>query len=216
MSMVRCAAPSILAIVQARMNSTRLPGKVLLPLPNGRSVLATLLTTLCRCPSITHVIVATSSGSLDIPIVQECVCEDVEVFTGSEHDVLGRMAQAAKPYLPDHVVRITADCPMLRVEDVESVVSAHLEGNWDLTYNTRDKGRGDGRDVEIMSYPILVLTDAKATDPLDREHVTRYIRHRPFKNQYVDPGDQFSCSLNTREDYTIICAWFEEHQNGRT
>jgi spore coat polysaccharide biosynthesis protein SpsF len=165
----------IAAIVQARMSSERFPGKVLEPIL-GRSMLACQLERIAAA-GLDAVVVATSRLPED-DRVAECAAEcGVRCYRGSLSDVLDRYFRAARTVAADHVVRLTADCPLSDPRLVERVVDLHLaEGN-DYTSNTLEKTFPDGMDVEVLSLDALARVWNEATLEEDREHVTSFV-HR--------------------------------------
>ncbi|MBU0671656.1 MAG: NTP transferase domain-containing protein [Candidatus Margulisbacteria bacterium] len=124
----------ILAIIQARMGATRLPGKVLLDL-EGKLVLERVIDRVKAAKLVDEVMVATTSNEKDKPIVAFCNKIGIKVFAGSEDDVLDRYYQAALEVKPDHVVRITADCPLMDPNVIDAVIKRHLDKTADYTAN---------------------------------------------------------------------------------
>lgn len=174
----------ILAIIQARMSSTRLPGKVLVPIGN-RPMLWHVLKRLSCVPTIEQTVVATSVEPADDRIAEFCLENRFEYFRGSESDVLDRFYHAAKHYSADVVVRITADCPLIDPEIVDKVISIQLKGAWDYTSNTIDRTFPDGLDVEAFTFEALKKAWYEATLMSEREHVTPYIwKNRKLFNVY--------------------------------
>ena len=164
-------------VVQARMGSTRLPGKVLLDLA-GRPMLAQLLRRLRACASLDEIVIATSVAASDDPIAELGASEQVRVSRGSEADVLDRIVQAARATQADVVVRVTADCPLIDPHVTDRVVD-------DLTTNARTADYASnvlrrtfprGLDVEAMFLDTLLRVDRLARTPAEREHVTITIR----------------------------------------
>src|SRR6185437_13690870 len=129
---VRESAPSarlrVVAIIQARMGSSRFPGKTLASL-NGRPVLAHVVERVKQAATVDHVVVATSELPGDDPIATHCAHAGVSCFRGSESDVLDRFYQAAKEFSADVVVRVTADCPLIDAKVIDKIVACFFEGN---------------------------------------------------------------------------------------
>lgn len=163
-------------IVQARMSSTRLPGKVLLPLA-GREVLAHVLDRLAFCNTLDEVVVATSSDASDDVLAQWCRARGVPVFRGSLQDVLDRYYQCALANRADAVVRITADCPALDPTLVDQMVRAFHADNYDLFYLGGEFP--DGLDCEVFAFAALERAWREAVLPSEREHVGPYIMNHP-------------------------------------
>ena len=165
----------VLAIIQARMGSTRLPGKVLASI-GDRPMLWHVLNRLSYVPVVERTVVATSTEPADNPIVKFCHENQFECFQGSENDVLDRFYRAAKHYAADVIVRITADCPIIDPQVVGKVLNTYLEGTHDYVTNILRYTYPDGQDVEIFSFDALETTWREATLPLEREHVTPYLK----------------------------------------
>ncbi|MBC8431759.1 MAG: aminotransferase class III-fold pyridoxal phosphate-dependent enzyme [Desulfobacterales bacterium] len=166
----------IMAIIQARMGSTRLPGKVLADI-NGRPMLWHVVHRVQSAKSIDHVVVATSVNPADDPVAGYCLDNGYRYFRGSETDVLDRYYQAAKQFKAETVVRITADCPLMDPLVVDKVVKTFLKGDYDYVTNTLRYTFPDGIDVEVFSFPALKTAWQEAKSPLEREHVTPYLRN---------------------------------------
>ncbi|MDD3068190.1 MAG: glycosyltransferase family protein [Acholeplasmataceae bacterium] len=196
-----------LAIIQARMGSTRLPNKVLLDL-NGKSVLERVIERVQKSDYIDEVIVATTIAKHDLAIVKLCAEKNIRVFCGSEDDVLDRYYQCAKLLSPDYVIRITADCPLIDSEIIDLVISTHLNSGSDYTSNTLHPTYPDGLDVEIMKFSVLEEAWMKAILASQREHVTQYIIHNDayVKSSVVNDIDYGNerWTLDTENDYRFI------------
>ena len=163
-------------IVQARMSSTRLPGKVLLPLA-GREVLAHVLDRLAFCNTLDEVVVATSSDASDDVLAQWCRARGVPVFRGSLQDVLDRYYQCAIENKATAVVRITADCPALDPTLVDDVVRGFHAGGYDLFYLGGEFP--DGLDCQVFSFSALHRAWREAKLLSEREHVGPYVVNHP-------------------------------------
>jgi len=168
----------ILGIVQARLSSTRLPRKVLMPIL-GRPMLRRQLERLQRASRIDRLAVATSDQPEDQPLVEMCQDFGVECFCGSLDDVLDRFYRAARHYRADHVVRLTADCPVIDADLVNSVIDYYLSGDYDYASNVHPPTFPDGLDVEVMSFTCLEQAWRKAELRSQREHVTPFIWQQP-------------------------------------
>ena len=164
----------IIAIIQARMNSSRLPGKVMADIC-GKPSLECILERVQRARSIHQIIVATTRDPSDNVVVDLCKTLQVNCFRGDENDVLGRFWGAAKAVNAEIVVRLTADCPMIDPDVIDEVVSKFLSADYDYVSNTIERTYPDGLDVEVMSIDALGKADKQAIDPFLREHVTPYI-----------------------------------------
>ena len=163
-----------IAIIQARMTSSRLPGKVLMDIC-GKPSLQRMLERVNMAKSIDNVVVATTINTSDDPVVEMCKNLNIEVFRGDENDVLGRIYEAAKFFCADTIIRLTADCPMIDPSVIDEVVHSFSINNYDYCSNTIDRSYPDGLDVEIMSIDSIRDACKNAKDPFLREHVTPYI-----------------------------------------
>jgi spore coat polysaccharide biosynthesis protein SpsF len=169
-----------LAILQARMTSSRLPGKVMAPVL-GEPMIGRQVERLRRARLIDRLVVATSTDPSDDPLAAYCESLDVGVFRGPLDDVLGRFnAALARHGDAAAVVRLTADCPLTDPELIDRVVAHHHEADADYTSNTLGtRTYPHGLDVEVIRPAVLVEAAEQATDPYEREHVTPYIYRRP-------------------------------------
>lgn len=168
----------ILALLQARMSSSRLPGKVLKPIL-GRPMLLRQLERVQRARSIDKLIVVTSTDVIDDQLESLCKAEKIEVYRGSLDDVLDRFYQAARPYDAENIVRLTGDCPLSDPEVIDAVVAQHLREGNDYTSNTLQPTFPDGLDVEVFKSKCLQRAWEEARLPSQREHVTPYVWQRP-------------------------------------
>lgn len=173
---------STVAIIQARMNSTRLPGKVLRPLV-GRPMLWHIFRRLGQASRIDKIVVATSSSLSDKAIRRYCRSQGIAVFAGPEKDVLDRFYQAARSFQASRVVRITGDCPLTDPAVVDQVIEMVQEEGYDFAGVATGAGAvflkegrfPDGLDAECFSFQSLETAWSESTSPSDREHVTPYI-----------------------------------------
>jgi spore coat polysaccharide biosynthesis protein SpsF (cytidylyltransferase family) len=169
---------SVVAIVQARVGSTRLPGKVLADLA-GRPMLLRVLDRAGQARRVDQVVVATSVAAADDAIEGLCRREGIGCFRGSEDDVLARYAGAADAFAAGTVVRITADCPLLDPAVVDAVIDAFLAAKADYASNIAPPTFPDGLDTEVLSREALERAHREARLRSEREHVTLYIRNHP-------------------------------------
>ena len=199
---------SVIAIVQARMGSTRLPGKVLLNLED-ETVLEHVVRRVKSSEYVDDVVVATTISKDDLQIVEICAHLGINVYCGSENDVLDRYYQAAKLFEAENIVRITSDCPIIDSKIIDEVISLHLKTNADYTSNTLNETYPDGEDVEVFTFASLknVWNNAKLAS--EREHVTPYIRNNPdiFKHaslEYKEDLSQKRWTLDNAEDLEFL------------
>jgi spore coat polysaccharide biosynthesis protein SpsF len=202
-----------LAIVQARMTSSRLPGKVLSDIC-GKPSLQRMLERINMASSIDKVVVATTINASDNLIVELCEKLKVDIFRGDEDDVLGRFCGAAEVAEAEIVIRLTADCPMIDPDVIDEVVSAFSIYNHDYLSNTIDRTYPDGLDIEVMSIDALREAHKKAVAPFLREHVTPYISgrrpdlgagdFRVGQIRFVADFSHIRWTLDTKEDLQRI------------
>jgi spore coat polysaccharide biosynthesis protein SpsF len=165
----------ILGIIQARMSSSRLPGKVLAPIL-GRPMLALQVERVLRAQTLDKLLVATSTDPSDDPLPAECRSAGVECFRGSLDDVLDRFHAAATAYDAGHIMRLTGDCPLSDPHLIDEVVKLHLEGAYDYTSNVYPRTFPDGLDIEVATMPTIEMAWREADRMAEREHVTIWIR----------------------------------------
>lgn len=207
------------AIIQARMGSTRLPGKVLRSL-GGQSVLAHVIRRVRACTLIDATVVATTTSPADDPVVAEARAHGAGVFRGSEEDVLSRYLGAADEADATRIVRVTSDCPLLDTEVLCRMVARFIERSSapaQLDYLSNSLGRSTfprGLDVEVFTRSALSRADALAADAWDREHVTPYLYSHPEQfrlegfHQDVDQS-KYRLTLDTGEDWALLSAIYE-------
>ena len=197
-------------IVQARLGSERLPGKVLLQACN-KPFLELLLERL----SGLNPIVATTTQDRDIPLVELCEKLRVPVYRGSEPDVLERTYRAAKEHGLKTIIRITSDCPLADPEMISNYLQQIEEEDVDYLTNTLERTFPRGMDIEIFSFKALEAAWKEAVEPYDREHVTPYIRRhwgrfKPFSVKQSEDASSIRLTLDTPDDYKLLKAIFEE------
>lgn len=204
------------AIVQARMGSSRLPGKILLLL-EGKPILWHVVNRVRSTPGLGGVVVATTHSVLDDPVRDFCSAAGIPCFSGSEHDVLDRFYQAASFHRADPIVRITADCPMIDPEVIEKVLSMYSTGNYDHVGVATGAGVAgeegyrypDGLDAECFSFAALQRAWNETTASSDREHVTPYIWRDPsrFRLGVLRPDSDYSMlrwTVDTPADFQLV------------
>jgi spore coat polysaccharide biosynthesis protein SpsF len=201
----------IVAIIQARMGSTRCPGKVMMPLC-GKSVLAHTIERVRACSLITQTVVATTRLSRDQAIIAESKKLGIEAFEGSEDDVLSRYYHAASAFKADIVVRITSDCPLIDPKVIEKTIRFFLDHfrEFDYVSNVLTRSYPRGMDTEVFSFNMLSEAFYEAVDAHDREHVTPFIYRQPNRYRlgnvsYHEDQSRHRWTLDTPEDYNLIC-----------
>lgn len=199
----------IAAIVQARMGSTRLPGKVLMPAA-GRPLLAHLLERLGRSRTVDRIVVATSVDQRDDPIVACCESLGVATFRGSENDVLDRYHGAAVSTGADLIVRVTADCPLVDPMIVDAMVQYAIDhdGEADLVTNRHPLTFPDGLDLDVIPSASLARAWREARTGLQREHVIPYFWDAGLRVHNLEhPANLYlrhRWTLDYAEDYAVI------------
>ena len=205
--------PKVLAILQARTSSSRLPGKVLMQIL-GRPMLALQLERLRRCRKIDHLVVATSDHPSDDVLAALCADLGLPVCRGSLDDVLSRFAGAAQPYAPDVVVRLTGDCPLADPQLIDEVIENFLSADYDYLSNCAPATYPDGLDVEVFSYRALLEAETEAVLPSHREHVTPFIRRQPERFRVGNLAAEGDCShlrwtVDEPEDFVFVSEIYE-------
>jgi len=168
----------IAAIIQARMGSTRLPGKAMKKI-STKPMLWYILQRLKRSKLINEIIIATTRKKADYIITKLAQGLGLNTYAGSEEDVLDRYYRAAKKYRAEIVVRVTSDCPLIDPEVVDRVLSLYLQAQADYATNTLKCTFPTGLDAEVFPFKALEQTWKEARQPHEREHVTPYIREHP-------------------------------------
>lgn len=204
----RSQLKGIICIIQARFSAKRLPGKVLLGL-EGKTVLERVVERVRKSRLIDEVIVATSINYKDLRIVRLCSAKGIRVYCGSEEDVLDRYFQAARLLEARHIVRVTADCPLIDPALIDKVIRLHLKKGSDYTSNTLKEAFPDGEDVEVFKFSALKRAWERARLLSEREHVTAYIKKRQkiFKLVNLSCGNNLSSkrwTLDEKADYKFI------------
>jgi spore coat polysaccharide biosynthesis protein SpsF len=203
------------AIIQARMGSTRLPNKVLMPVL-GKPLLGWMLDRVATCAEVSEVIIATTTNVRDDVIAGFAESEGCKVYRGSEDDVLDRFYQAACMVQPDAVARITADCPLLDPLVLGSMIREFAAGSLNFLSNSEPLPSSwpDGMDVSIFGFDALTTAWQQAVKPSDREHVTFYFWNNPqfFKCKRIEHEPDWSkyrITIDYPEDFHILKAIIE-------
>ena len=198
----------IVGIIQARMGARRLPGKVLLDL-EGKAVLEHVIDRVRRSKLIEDTVAATTIKKEDLKIVRLASKKGVRVYCGQEDDVLDRYFQAALLFDAKHIVRITADCPLIDPGIIDDVIRLYLSKRVDYASNNIKELFPDGEDVEVFSFEALKKAWEDARLPSERAHVTPYIRNHPelFKLANLNSPRDLSkkrWTLDEPRDYEFI------------
>ena len=205
--------PFVLAVLQARMSSTRLPGKVLLR-TCGKSLLQHQIERVMRCRSIDRLVVATSTDVSDDPIEALCHSLGVATYRGSLDDVLDRFIQAARPSKPEWLVRLTGDCPLSDPVIVDRVVREAIQGAYDYVSSALHPSFPDGLDAECLRFAVLEQAWREAVLPSEREHVTAFVYGRPerFRLGEIRNGIDLSAlrwTVDEPRDFVFVSQVFE-------
>ncbi|MBI3544754.1 MAG: glycosyltransferase family protein [Deltaproteobacteria bacterium] len=203
-------------VVQARMTSTRLPGKVLKPVC-GKPLLEIELERLRRSKRAQEVVVATTGQAADDPVVELCKRLSVPFFRGSEDDVLSRFYETAKKYGLDVIARTTADCPVIDPAVIDLAFETFLEvpGRYDYVSNTLKRTYPRGLDVEVFSFKALEEAAREAKETVQREHVTPFIHRQPGRykqGMVLNPLGDLShhrWTVDVTEDFDLISRMIE-------
>ena len=214
--------PKVVAIIQARMASTRLPGKVLADI-GGQPMLVRELERAMRAELVDELVVATTNESDDDPIAELCLDQGYACYRGSTLDVLDRVYEAAKLHQAEIVVRLTGDCPLIDPSLIDQVIAAFraAEPPVDFAANRLpdDKSFPVGTDVEVCSFAALERAWIEATEPHEREHVMPYLYEGParFHTLLVRNDQDYShyrWTVDTEEDLELVRRVFA-HFGGR-
>lgn len=200
----------ILIIVQARMTSTRLPGKVLKEVL-GKPLLEYQIERLRRVRLADGIVIATTTNDTDAPIVNLCRRLDVPVFRGSEHDVLSRYYEAAKFHHADVILRVTSDCPLIDPQVIDKTIRFYLDHKTEYDYvsNGLERTYPRGMDTEVFPFQVLEEAFVEAEHQAEREHVTPFIYRRPERYKLGNCRCQEDLSyhrwtVDTAEDFELI------------
>ena len=202
----------VVAIVQARMGSTRLPKKVM-KLINGVPMIELLLARLSRSKKIDKIVLATSEDPLNQTLIDHVsglgfVCEQ-----GSENDVLERYVDVAEKHAADIIVRITGDCPLVDPQLVDECISRFHQENVDYLTNTLILSYPDGLDIEVVRFSALRKALQESSKPFDREHVTPYVRESglftTFSYEHDEDLSELRWTVDNFEDFEVISNVFQ-------
>ncbi|GGF56318.1 spore coat protein [Terasakiella brassicae] len=199
---------NIVAIIQARMNSTRLHGKILKKL-SGQTVLKHVLERCKAIENVNTVCCAIPKSADSDPVAEEALQCDVEVFRGSETDVLARYYQAAQKLKADYILRVTSDCPLIDPQVCAAVIDHGLKENADYCANNIPPTWPHGLDCEFFKLEWLQKAFRQAKSPHEREHVTPFIRTNPHAkiSNLAHPNDNLAhlrWTLDTPQDFELI------------
>jgi len=209
----------IVIIVQARMSSTRLPGKVLLPV-TGKSLLMRMIERVSMTQYPVKIVIATTTDASDDPVENEAYLNDISCYRGSMDNLLERHYEAAKRHGADLVLKIPSDCPLIDPQAIDEALDMFYEnaGRYDYVSNLHPASYPDGNDVEIMTMGCLEKAYREAGKPWELEHTTPYIWEHPelFRIGNVSWSTGLDLSMSHRftidypEDYNFIVQVYEK------
>jgi spore coat polysaccharide biosynthesis protein SpsF len=199
---------NVVAIIQARMGSSRLPGKVLMDI-SGATMLDRVVSRVRQARLLNQIVVATSTKSIDDPVVRETERLNVFSFRGSENDVLDRYYRTAQSFRADVIARVTSDCPLIEPKIIDKVTNAFLNGGLDYSSNTLVRTYPRGLDVEVFSIAALTKAWEQASKDYQRVHVTPFLYENPglFKLQSITSKCNYSkyrWTVDTSEDLELV------------
>lgn len=197
----------VAAIIQARMGSTRLPGKVLKEL-NGQALLQNIISRVEKCKTVDEILVATTVNSIDDELESWCQDREIKVFRGDENNVLKRYYDAATYIGADIIIRITADDPFKDPDVIDAVVMQLQDNQLDFSFNNCPPSFPEGLDTEVFTYQaIKKVVESKTTD-FEKEHVTQYFYHNSsqFKMMnypYIKDISNIRLTVDSEEDFIL-------------
>jgi spore coat polysaccharide biosynthesis protein SpsF len=211
-----------LLVIQARIGSTRLPGKVLLPLA-GAPLIVRMVERVRRITTEAQIVVATTTDPADDGLVTLCRENGIEVFRGHPTDLLDRHYQAARHYGAEVIAKVPSDCPLIDPEIIDAVFDLHARSECDYAGNLHPASYPDGNDCEVMDVEVLAAAWREATKVFEREHATPFIWERPARFRLANlvwepradgaPGRDYSMShrwtIDYAEDYEFIRVVYE-------
>ena len=202
--------PRVFATIEARMTSSRLPGKVLMQAV-GKPMLQHMIERLKRVPSLDGIVVATTINSADDAVAELAKRLDVGFHRGSEEDVLNRVLDAAYSHNVDIIVETTGDCPLIDPAVVEHCIQCYFGADVDYVSNVIKRTYPIGMDTQVFATDILADVAARTDDPDDHEHVSLYIYRHPELYRLLNfPGPpelarpDLALTLDTAEDFQLI------------
>ena len=208
--------PRVVCIIEARFASTRLPGKVLMPIL-GEPMLARMIERLSRSRTVDSIVVATSTSHADDAVAEAAADAGAECFRGSEDDVLGRVVGAARAYDADVIAETTGDCPLHDAAILDKVVSDFLFGGANFVGNIHPYTTPRGTDVRVFSAEDLAEIERTSADPADREHVSLYFWEHPEKyrlrnvtSDLPHEAAALRLTVDTQADLDMVTAIYEE------
>ena len=204
------------AIIEARMTSTRLPGKVMCPIL-GKPMLELLIERLKHADTLDEIIIATTTNKEDNIIEELSETLHVGCYRGSEDDVLDRVLHAAVTSNIDLIIEITGDCPLIDPGVIDTLVQIYLSGQYDFVSNTLKQTYPNGLDTRIFSTETLKKVASLTDDPVDHEHVSLYIYEHPeifslynHESDLLEKYWDLRLTVDTIEDFALISTIYEK------
>jgi len=200
----------IMASIEARMTSSRLPGKVLMESLPGVSMLEYMINRVKKSNNIDDIIVATTINKEDDPIVELCKKLKVKFFRGSEDDVLLRVLNAHEHFKSDIIVELTGDCPLIDYELIDKIIDVYNNNNYDYVSNSHVRSYPDGFDVQVFSTKLLGEVSLLTKDSYDRENVSSFIYRSERYKTFAVIAEQnlfwpeLRVTLDDKGDYLLI------------
>jgi len=196
------------AVIQARLGSSRLPKKVLMPLNDGVTILDLLIERISSCHFIDRIIIATSTNENDNELEEYALAKDVSFFRGCEENVLSRFYECAKKFNLETIIRITADDPFKDPDVIKNAYDVYTNGNYDYVSNTIKPTYPEGIDIEIFKFSVLEKAFENAHLASETEHVTPYIWKNPdiFKIKNIEAEKDYSnirITVDYEDDYNL-------------
>lgn len=197
----------IAAIIQARMGSTRLPGKVLKDL-NGKPMIEHIVSRVEKCKTVEDILIATTTCRSDDKLEQWCINHRIKCFRGNENNVLKRYYDAATWIKADIIIRITADDPFKDPRIIDEVVNQLVDNDLDFSFNNFPPTFPEGLDVEVFTYKAIRKVMECNTSDFEKEHVTQYFYHNPkdFKMRnysYLRDLSDIRLTVDSKEDFIL-------------
>ena len=210
--MVKNYDSKVVAIIQARFNSTRFPGKIFSQI-NNKSILDIIIFRLKLCKKVDDIIIACSTNKKDIQILNYCKKNNLKVYRGSEKNVLKRYYNAAKKNNVKNILRITSDCPLVDPKIIDQLISKHRLNNSDYTSNTITPTFPDGFDAEVFKFELLKKRHMQSKSNYENEHVTTGMRNNPkyklFSMKLKNDFSKLRLTIDTVEDHRILQKLFK-------
>ena len=209
-----------IATIEARMTSSRLPGKVLLKVLD-KPLLSYLIERLKSVPSLDGIILAVTTNSQDDILATFAASENIMCYRGSESDVMARVIGAGQAANADTIVEITGDCPLIDPQIIEQAIQIFYANNADYVSNSQKRSYPDGMDVQVFSLDTLEYSASLTSDILDHEHVTLHIRNNPeiFSHLHLIAAPnmywpELGLTIDEQADYELIQKIIEHFGRG--